>query len=585
MCARKEEDAAFFDDIQVKVCGVHSTCEQVARDEIISEIGVWRETNEVQSAPFISCWTRRCCFSWCKILLYNTCKKKRVHQCTRVQAWHLCRTKSNILTVPHVSDMLPSETTALSAPAHRYSILHSQRNPPPTISQLPHLRPDTSFLNQPLSIMEDLQMEHGFLKAPWEVLVRTFRAGHKPLAKEVDCFTVAVSQLIQETSNIDQASTSIPPESIQSIQSKLTGLKRKLEVIRSNEDESMQRCFCRIRHLRTRRPPSEHFNGQVSRNEEGMRIDSRPGAEVETENGRREVDPASVFGAEREAEDTARWEKMRLDRALVDYMLREGMYETAESLAKSQSIEQIVDTDIFRESRVVIEALRKRDCSEGLRWCNENKRRLQKVQSKLEFRLRLQEFVEHARAGRKEDAIKYMKKHLSAGTCDEERMCDIQRFMALLAFDPTTSCQPYKDMYSERKWLELELAFKQDNYKLHGLTRESTIEIMLKAGLASLKTRKCGTEADRKPNCPTCVEPYLSLAQSLPRGRHENSILVCSISGEIMDENNPPMALPNGNVYSLKALTKLAEKNNGTIVDPRNQDKTQMKDLAKCFIM
>lgn len=76
MCARKEEDAAFFDDIQVKVCGVHSTCEQVARGEIISEIGVWRETNEVQSAPFVSCWTRRCCFSWCKILLYNTCKKK-----------------------------------------------------------------------------------------------------------------------------------------------------------------------------------------------------------------------------------------------------------------------------------------------------------------------------------------------------------------------------------------------------------------------------------------------------------------------------------------------------------------------------
>lgn len=438
-------------------------------------------------------------------------------------------------------------------------------------------------------------MEHGFLKAPWEVLVRTFRAGHKPLAKELDCFTAAVSQLIQETSDAEQTSNSLPSESIQIIESKLTGLKRKLEANRSNEDESMRRCFCRIHHLRTRRPPSEILNGQDSRNEEQMLIDSRAEAEAEAEaeadadaevqTGGRKDDLAKLFNAEKEAEDSARWEKMRLDRALVDYMLREGMYETAESLAKSQGIEQIVDTDIFRESRVVIEALRRRDCSEGLRWCCENKRRLQKVQSKLEFRLRLQEFVEHARAGRKENAIKYMKRHLSAGTCDEERMSNIQRFMALLAFDPTTSCQPYKDMYSERKWLELELAFKQDNYKLHGLTRESTIEIMLKAGLASLKTRKCGTEADRKPNCPTCVEPFLSLAQSLPRGRHENSILVCSISGDIMDENNPPMALPNGNVYSLKALTKLSEENNGIIIDPRNQDKAQRNELTKCFIL
>lgn len=425
--------------------------------------------------------------------------------------------------------------------------------------------------------MDDLRMEHGFLKAPWEVLVRNFRAGHKPLAKEMELFSSAVAQLVHDASAPSAAP--VPRvDTIEALENKLTGLKRKLEAVRAADEEAMNRCYGRIRHLRTRAPSGLGFaNGGVVKKEEQPvdNMDHDADHDSQLEKG----------GPELEKEATGRWEKLRLDRALVDYMLREGMYETANNLANAQSLEDIVDTDIFRESRVVIEALRRRDCSEGLRWCNDNKRRLQKVQSKLEFRLRLQEFVEHARAGRKEDAIVYMKKYLSAGNCDQERMCDIQRFMALLAFDPTTSCQPYKDMYSERKWLELELAFKQDNYRLHGLTRESTIEIMLKAGLASLKTRKCGTEADRKPNCPTCVEPYLSLAQSLPRGRHENSILVCSISGEIMDENNPPMALPNGNVYSMKALTKMAAENGGAIVDPRNQDKARMEELRKCFIM
>lgn len=433
-------------------------------------------------------------------------------------------------------------------------------------------------------------MEHGFLKAPWEVLVRSFRAAHKPLSKEVDLFSATVAQLIQEalyaqlnnSRDADSPNSFLSRQSLERLETRLRSIKRRLEYVRECDDDTMSNCYRRIRHIRTRAIPTNPFsaNGSLCLNSEKMDVDSQPSVQS-TEPS----DSENIPNPDKEVEVAARWEKLRLDRALVDYMLREGMYDTAEKLALSQGIETIIDTDIFRESRVVIEALRRRDCTEGLRWCNENKRRLQKVQSKLEFRLRSQEFVEHARAGRKEDAIRYMKKYLSAGKCDDERMCDIQRFMALLAFDATTSCQPYKDMYSERKWLELELAFKQENYRLHGLTRESTIEIMLKAGLASLKTRKCGMEADRKLSCPTCVEPYLSLAQLLPRGRHDNSILVCAISGEIMDENNPPMALPNGNVYSYKALTRLAEDNDGIITDPRTHDKVRMDDLTKCFIM
>ena len=447
-------------------------------------------------------------------------------------------------------------------------------------------------------------MEHGFLKAPWEVLVRNFRAGHKPLAKEIDNFSSAVTQLVNKISSNQPSEEYVSPaitmESITALENKLTGLKRKLETIRSNDEQSMRRCYYRIRHIQTKSSPPAFSEADEQRDADLMELDppctdSQDSPETSDKdaepNGSGTVHLADVKDeslseqSNQEIATQARWEKLRLGRALVDYMLREGMYETAEALATTYGIEDIVDMDIFRESRVVVEALRKRDCSEGLRWCAENKRRLQKVQSKLEFRLRLQEFVEHARAERKVDAISYMRKHLSPSNCESERLLDIQRFMALLAFQPSTSCQPYKDMYSERKWLDLESAFKQDNYRLHGLTRESMIEILLKAGLASLKTRKCGTEAERKPNCPTCVEPYLSLAQSLPRGRHENSVLVCSISGDIMDENNPPMALPNGNVYSFKALTKMAEENDGVITDPRSQETARMDELRKCFVM
>lgn len=52
-------------------------------------------------------------------------------------------------------------------------------------------------------------------------------------------------------------------------------------------------------------------------------------------------------------------------------------------------------------------------------------------------------------------------------------------------------------------------------------------------------------------NCPVCDSQGLGvLAKEVPWSHHANSTLVCAISGKIMDENEPPMALPNGRVYS-----------------------------------
>lgn len=46
-----------------------------------------------------------------------------------------------------------------------------------------------------------------------------------------------------------------------------------------------------------------------------------------------------------------------------------------------------------------------------------------------------------------------------------------------------------------------------------------------------------------------CSKSLNKLAQPLPMAHCANSRLVCKISGEVMNENNPPMMLPNGYVY------------------------------------
>lgn len=55
--------------------------------------------------------------------------------------------------------------------------------------------------------------------------------------------------------------------------------------------------------------------------------------------------------------------------------------------------------------------------------------------------------------------------------------------------------------------------------------------------------------SSKSPDCPVCSRSLNKLAQPLPMAHCANSRLVCKISGDVMNENNPPMMLPNGYVY------------------------------------
>ena len=75
-------------------------------------------------------------------------------------------------------------------------------------------------------------------------------------------------------------------------------------------------------------------------------------------------------------------------------------------------------------------------------WCHDNKSKLRKMRSSLEFEVRLQEFVELIKSGKRMDAVKHARKHLSSN--DPEQLPLIQRGMGLLAFPADTNVEPYR---------------------------------------------------------------------------------------------------------------------------------------------
>lgn len=90
--------------------------------------------------------------------------------------------------------------------------------------------------------------------------------------------------------------------------------------------------------------------------------------------------------------------------------------------------------------------------------------------------------------------------------------------------------------------------------------------------------------ASRNPNCPVCNEQFNLIAAPLPIALHSHSCLVCRVTGEIMNEDNPPMVLPNGFVYSKNAVTMISAKNGGKMVCPVTGLVCKVEELRKAFI-
>ena len=235
-----------------------------------------------------------------------------------------------------------------------------------------------------------------------------------------------------------------------------------------------------------------------------------------------------------------------------------------------QRLLQIEDSLHFREGDALPNS-----CDVALEWCSENRAVLRKINSSLELELRLQEFIELVRPGTMEGrrkAVMYARKHFPSymgysgnSYVVPEYRDRIQRAMGILAVRKSSGF--YADLYDLKRWHTLRKSFWRTALKAYHLPPMPLIHIALSAGLSTLKTLTCTPMAtsshdsvDQHPenfvlksqrDCPTCEYSRLgSLAAKVPRNRRENSTLICRVTEKVMDDQNPPMCLPNGMVYS-----------------------------------
>ncbi|EJC98292.1 uncharacterized protein FOMMEDRAFT_129613 [Fomitiporia mediterranea MF3/22] len=397
-------------------------------------------------------------------------------------------------------------------------------------------------MSNKVNIEGALLFEQPFARVPYEAYRKLFRTSQKYIERELGAVQTASKDLSKHTkSNYDP---SVALKSIDTMMSKVEGLKRKLSDLHESSG------------LQTQHVMHERF----------VHI-----SELEAFNTRE--DPAF-----------SRWADTRIDRWLVDWALRNGKEQMARKVAEEKGIEKLVDIDLFSDIHRIEVALQRHSCTEALAWCSENKAALRKAKNTLEFELRLQEFIELARADKSIEAIAYSKKHLVPW--QDTHLKQIRQAATLLAFPERLAFGAYKRLYDPSRWENLVYSFRLAVYNLNALPTEPLLHLALYGGLASLKLPACYDPSQPKnADCPVCDSRGLgTLAKEVPWSHHVNSTIVCFLSGKIVDGDNPPMAFPNGYVYSRNALEEMASRHDGVVTCPRTGQVCQFNELRKVFI-
>lgn len=73
------------------------------------------------------------------------------------------------------------------------------------------------------------------------------------------------------------------------------------------------------------------------------------------------------------------WAHVRLDRLLVDYLLRQGYTSSARALAAEKHIDDLTDIAVFEECGRIEQSLSQGKVQDCLTWCVDNKQALKKI--------------------------------------------------------------------------------------------------------------------------------------------------------------------------------------------------------------
>lgn len=177
-----------------------------------------------------------------------------------------------------------------------------------------------------------LLLDQPLLRLPHELLRKNLKSAQRQIEIANKSITTSIQAINSQTTPADALA------SLDATLAKAQTLKRKLEALHEEEKSLHRQQKARVEHL--------------------QQLHEIPSlADVKYDS----------------------WSHTRLDRLLVDYLLRQGYVESARQLAQEKGVEDLVDVAVFEECGKIESSLKHGEVKEGLAWCSENKQALKKI--------------------------------------------------------------------------------------------------------------------------------------------------------------------------------------------------------------
>ncbi|KAF2756067.1 hypothetical protein EJ05DRAFT_512630 [Pseudovirgaria hyperparasitica] len=386
-----------------------------------------------------------------------------------------------------------------------------------------------------LNAESQILLERPLLGVPYELSRKKFATARREVDREQSFLTKTLSSA---------STTSDPVSALDTLISRMANLKRKLEVLQAEETELQEQSKARIEHLRA--------------------LERIP----------------TVMDVKYDE-----WSRTRLNRLLVDYMLRSGYVESARQLAAEKGIEKLVDVGSMVECLRIEKSLKEGRTAEALAWCAEHGKDLKKLNIHLVFELRLSQYIMLVREGKLNEALMHAKKHFYTPPNEKYRAV-VMKAAAMLVLRQDVQVEPYLTWYSPERNHDIAAMFVETHHTIFGLPKRPLLHIALSAGLSALKTPACHSKHTSSSGnassaastlCPICSKELHELARNVPYAHHTKSHV-----------DPDPVVLPHGRIYGREFLRQANEKlgtEKGMVRDPTELDKLcREEDVKKVFI-
>ncbi|KAL1503615.1 hypothetical protein AB1Y20_012092 [Prymnesium parvum] len=382
-------------------------------------------------------------------------------------------------------------------------------------------------------------LEHELLKLPAERLAQLMRVEHKLVEKQLGASLAALRAAPTAAS---------PHAAVGEVLADLQRLKRKLADVRSREEAQLSVCRSRLSHLHPAPPAAA--------------------AAV--------VPPPCGGGGE----------AALAHRLVADYLHRRGLHSSAAQLSEASGVAEWVSGAEHEETARLSGAVRRGDAAAALAWCAQHRARLKKGGSNLEAMLRLQQAVAMVEEGQTRQAVAHVREHLLASEDANIPPELLRKTMAALALGRATRCESVAALFDAARWDSLATQFEREHRAASCLSETAPLVAAVGAGLCAMKTPHCAEADGPHRSCPVCASPFRQLASHVPSVQRSRSTLLCRLTGEPMDADNVPLVLPDGQVYSLRAVEALAAREGGTTFrHPLSQEVVPLEQVRKAFIL